>query len=62
MTRVSIRVQYVGTEPDLRGKVGWTHRPANASGWTFEADDGTQTTCNTQDTTVWLGGSAGNET
>ena len=57
VNRISLRVQYVGAEPDLRGKIGWTHRPANATGWTFEADDGAQTPCTTQDVTVWLDGS-----
>ena len=57
MNRISLRVQYVGAEPDLRGKIRWTHRAANATGWTFDAGDGAQVPCNGQDVTVWLDGS-----
>jgi hypothetical protein len=59
MNRMRLRTKYVGAEPTLRGQRGWAHRPANATGeaWEFHSDDGTQTPCNTQDVTVWLGGS-----
>jgi len=64
VNRISLRVQYVGAEPDLRGKIGWTHRPAHASGepWEFHADDGARVACNQADTTVWLDASGVNAT
>jgi hypothetical protein len=60
MNRISIRTKYVGDEPSLHGKTGWAHRPANATGdtWEFQADDATRVPCNRQDVTVWLGGAA----
>ena len=60
MNRVSLRTLYHGPAPNFYGKTGWAHRPANGmpEPWDFRADDGTETPCNAQDVTVWLGEAA----
>jgi len=60
MNRVSVRTKYLGAAVNCYGKSGWMHwtvNDAEAAG-EFHADDGSETPCNGQDVTVWLGGNA----